>query len=162
MGILPTHWLEDRATGREAMWLFDVLSGRQELWRKVTDQRLANQQGDMLRIEQKLDEMDVRLHRMLGGQATRIDDQSIMLGDHACQLTCEKRHVDLIGAAGELTVATVKGLRSRIETLEKRSEECDRQITALLEWGRAIDAWLQGESGEQAAPTLECRDGSPL
>ena len=29
---------------------------------------------------------------------------------------------------------------------------------ALLEWGRAIDAWLQGESGEQAAPTLECGD----
>src|SRR5258708_3296679 len=100
------------------MWLFDLLSGRRTLWRKMTDQRLANQQGDM-RIEQKLDDMDVQLHRMLGRQATRIDDQSIMLGDHACQLTCEKRHVDLIGAAGELTVATVKALRSRIETLEK-------------------------------------------
>jgi hypothetical protein len=125
------------------MWLFDLLSGRLALWRKVTDQRLQNQQGDLLRIEQKLDDIDFRLHQTLGEQCGRLDDAAITVGALACDVAREAKHTNVVGTAGELILSTIRVLRDRIEKLEQRADEADQQIAALLKWGHAID-WAAG------------------
>jgi hypothetical protein len=102
------------------MWLFDFLAGRRSLWRQVTDQRLRNQQTDLLRIEQKLDDIDFRLHRTLGEHCGRMDDQSIMVGQLASEVSREGKHLDMTVRAAELTVCAVKELRSRIDQVEQQ------------------------------------------
>src|SRR5947207_15795439 len=97
------------------------LRDRRSLWRRVTDQQLANQQGDLLRIEQKLDDIDLRLHGTLGAQSARLDDQSVIIGELAADVSRERKHVNLIGAAGELTVSAMKTFRTRIEELEAKA-----------------------------------------
>ena len=116
------------------MWLLDLLSGRLPLWRKITDQRLANQQGDLLRIEQKLDDADFRLHKTLGEQSGRLDDQAITIGQLARDIATERRHLDMTVRAADLISDAAKELRQRMEKLEQRADEADRQIVALVEW----------------------------
>lgn len=142
------------------MWFFDLLWRRWSLWRQVTDQRLANQQGDLLRIEQKLDDADFRLHKMLGEHCGRLDDHSTLIGQIIHDVAMERTHLDMVVRAGELTVAAVKELRARIE-------HADQQLAHLLEWGDALDlvfarsrggelsrglAWPKGEHGDTPAP----------
>lgn len=103
------------------MWaIIDVLSGRLALWRKVTQRRIDNHQGDLLRIEAKVDEMDFRLHRTLGELSERLDNQAITVGALAREAMRERQHSDLVGNAGELMLATIRALRHRVDQLEAR------------------------------------------